>query len=193
MSGQELEAYTLPELFGLAPNEEKGKKYAACHSSVSVEWYTPPEIIKAVLELYDGWITTDPAARMHNDPNLPARIYYTKAENGLNQDWHGKTYLNPEYGKTVLEWMNKAVEEYNSERVTEIIILWKSSTDTQAWHKITEIADQVCFIKGRLKFSGSKRPAPFPSVILYAGPHKDRFREIFSEFGQIWQLGVCMK
>lgn len=166
------------------------KSYAACHSSASVEWFTPPEIIEAVLKLYQGEITTDPAARMHNDPALPVSYSYTKEENGLSWPWKGKVYLNPPYSGRVLLWMDKAVKEYRAGNIQEILILWKSSTDTQAFRKITEIADHVCFISGRLKFSGSKNPAPFPSALFYAGHHKDAFRDLFSEFGPIWQKGI---
>lgn len=166
------------------------KKYEACHSSAKQEWFTPPEIVRAVLQVFRGQIDCDPCARMQNDPNLPAEVAYTIDEDGLNQSWGGRVYMNPPYGPGVNQWFIKLAALLESNEVQEAVVLWKASTDTKAWATLISCSDRVCFIKGRLKFYDCVKkancPAPFPSIICYAGRDVTRFSEIFSKFGQIW-------
>lgn len=61
-------------------------------SSKSAEHYTPPAIVKAVVQVF-GVIDLDPCA----DPGklIPALRHYTKADDGLSQFWNSAIYLNP--------------------------------------------------------------------------------------------------
>ena len=46
-------------------------------------------------------------------------------------------------------------------------MLIPSRTDTRYWHDwIFGKASEIRFIKGRLKFGGSKNSAPFPSAVV---------------------------
>jgi hypothetical protein len=45
-------------------------------------------------------------------------------------------------------------------------MLIPSRTDTRYWHDHIMKADEIRFIKGRLKFGNSKNGAPFPSAII---------------------------
>lgn len=45
-------------------------------------------------------------------------------------------------------------------------MLIPSRTDTKWWHEYVMKAKEIRFIKGRLKFSGHKNSAPFPSCIV---------------------------
>ncbi len=48
-----------------------------------------------------------------------------------------------------------------------VVCLLPSRTDTQWWHSyVIAHAAEVRFIKGRLKFGGSKNSAPFPSAVV---------------------------
>jgi hypothetical protein len=47
-----------------------------------------------------------------------------------------------------------------------VVLLIPSRTDTVAWHEYVMKADDIRFIKGRLKFGGAKNGAPFPSAIV---------------------------
>ena len=91
---------------------------------------------------------------------------YTKNENGLIQPWITWTYCNPPYSEVSL-WVEKACSE-NSHRGTKIIMLLPVRTDTQWFHDYiyTNAACEIRFIKGRLKFKGTKNSAPFPSMIV---------------------------
>ena len=69
-------------------------KHAVHYSSESPEWYTPPEIIAPVLAFFDE-IDLDPCSNSHTNPNVPACERFTKEDDGLRQQWHGRVFLNP--------------------------------------------------------------------------------------------------
>ena len=48
-------------------------------------------------------------------------------------------------------------------------MLIPARTDTKAFHEYIYGKAQIRFIKGRLKFGGSKNPAPFPSMVVIFG------------------------
>ena len=71
--------------------------------------------------------------------------------------------MNPPYGRVINDWMKKAWEEH--EKGATVVALVPSRTDTKWFHNYA-IKGEVRFIKGRLKFGGSKDPAPFPNCIV---------------------------
>ena len=46
------------------------------------------------------------------------------------------------------------------------VLLVPSRTDTKWWHDYIMKAEEIKFIKGRLKIGDSKNSAPFPSAIV---------------------------
>lgn len=74
-------------------------------------------------------------------------------------------FLNPPYSD-IETWVNWAIEEHESCQ-KHIVILVPSRTDTKWFHKLLEHGCELEFIKGRLKFGGSKSGAPFPSVLIH--------------------------
>lgn len=157
-------------------------------SSARSEWNTPPEIIQLTLRLFDGVIDLDPCSDAEGDEaNVPARTHYTERTNGLIPPWTGKVYMNPPYGRVIAAWVRKFVHSYNysSISMTEGIALVPARTDT-AWFRIFRDFP-VCFIRGRLRFSGMNNSAPFPSAVFYVGPRTQQFARIFSEIGDIYR------
>ena len=63
---------------------------------------TPTEVLCAVFNLFDGFVDLDPASDAEANDRVKARYIYTKEDNGLNQAWFGKVFLNPPGGKTEL-------------------------------------------------------------------------------------------
>ena len=91
---------------------------------------------------------------------------------GLNRDWGKRVYCNPPYGREIGKWIEKAWasvhRRFNADDIptSEIVVLLiPSRTDTRWWHSYIMKADEIRFIKGRLKFGDSKNSAPFPSCI----------------------------
>ena len=90
-------------------------------------------------------------------------MYYTKAEDGLSKEWKGKVWMNPPYGREIIKWMKKAYE--SSLDGAMVVCLVPSRTDTKWWHEYA-MKGTIEFIRGRLKFGGSKNSAPFPSALI---------------------------
>jgi DNA N-6-adenine-methyltransferase (Dam) len=76
-------------------------------------------------------------------------------------DWQGKrVYCNPAYGRQVLSWVKKGPE-------AEVAVFnLPSRTDTDWFHWALENAEEIRFIRGRIRFKGSIWNAPFPSVLI---------------------------
>jgi len=80
---------------------------------------------------------------------------------GLTRSWSGeRVYCNPPYGRGVGDWLAKA------EEADLAVYLLPSRTDTRWWHEYAMQAEEIRFLKGRLKFKGAKAGAPFPSVLI---------------------------
>lgn len=130
-------------------------------SSKTDNWATPPEVFKDLDNEFK--FTLDPCASKENHK---CDKYFTKEENGLLQDWGGQSvYCNPPYGRTVGDWVEKAAKESRKENTT-VVMLLPARTDTKWFHKYIYGRATIRFIRGRLKFGGSKNSAPFPSMIV---------------------------
>lgn len=135
-------------------------------SSNSEEWETPKELFENLNKEFH--FNLDPCA---NEYNYKCSNYFTKNENGLSQSWEGKrVFCNPPYGRKIYNWVKKAYEESLNAN-TIVVMLIPSRTDTKYFHEFLYKKKNVelRFIKGRLKFGGSKNSAPFPSVIVIFG------------------------
>lgn len=127
--------------------------------STSNEWETPQDVFEELNKEFG--FTLDPCA---TNQNAKCDKYYTKEDDGLSKSWGGETvFMNPPYGREIKHWAKKAHEE--SEHAT-VVCLVPSRTDTRYWHDHFMKADEIRFIKGRLKFGGAKNSAPFPSAII---------------------------
>ena len=82
---------------------------------------------------------------------------------GYRTEWRGVCWMNPPYGRTIGNWMKKAYE--SSLEGATVVCLVPARTDTGWWHNYAMKGD-IEFIKGRLKFGGSKNSAPFPSAVV---------------------------
>lgn len=128
------------------------KNFAGLFSSQSIHWATP----KALYELLDK--------EFHfNDDPCPLN----PLTDGLAREWGTRTYCNPPYGTEITKWLKKAYQESLKGKI--VVCLIPSRTDTRWWHDYVMKADEIRFIKGRLKFGNSKNSAPFPSVIAIFG------------------------
>lgn len=153
-------------------------------SSKSTEWQTPKDLFDALWEEFGGFDLDPCGQREHHytawkitsqgggfyDGSVPGM-------DGLTQPWYGKVYMNPPYGPTVGRWVAKAASEVACGNAELVVALLKATTDVQWWHEYVEpprppwvdrgyTVDRPRFIRGRLKFGGTKGPAPFPSVIV---------------------------
>jgi len=100
--------------------------------------------------------------------NAKCEKYYTPEQDGLSQEWTGVCWMNPPYGRQIGAWIKKAYATAVSGGGT-VVCLLPARTDTKWWHEYV-MRGEVRFIRGRLKFGGSKNSAPFPSaVVIFKG------------------------
>ena len=140
-------------------------------SSKTGEWSTPQDFFDK-LNWRFGPFDLDPCA----DPtNTKCANFFTEAEDGLSKNWEGFVgFINPPYGRGIEKWIKKAYEESRKEN-TRVVMLIPSRTDTKYWHQYIMKADEIYFVKGRLKFGDSENSAPFPSaVIVFDGSNRQQ-------------------
>lgn len=63
----------------------------------SDEWYTPPSIFESL-----GPFDLDPCAPVKPLWKI-AKVNYSKLDDGLSHEWHGRVWLNPPYSHPLIE------------------------------------------------------------------------------------------
>lgn len=135
-------------------------------SSKSDMWETPQEIFDA-LDLEFGF-SVDVCATKEN---AKCNRYYTPEIDGLAQTWDGVVWCNPPYGRDIGSWVKKGF--ISSLQGAKVVMLLPARTDTRWFHEYIYGKSEIRFIKGRLKFGGSKNSAPFPSMIVIFRPRTE--------------------
>ncbi|WP_273214244.1 DNA N-6-adenine-methyltransferase [Runella zeae] len=110
-------------------------------TNTKVDWLTPPELVKKL-----GYFDLDPCCPL-DAPFYHAKQNFTVDEDGLSQDWFGRVYLNPPYGKGMELWIEKLKFHGNG------IALIFARTETKCFFDhIWNAADALLFVKGRIRF-----------------------------------------
>jgi phage N-6-adenine-methyltransferase len=138
-------------------------------SSKTDLWATPQHVFDALHHefRFDLDVCASPQ-------NAKCPRFFTAAENGLAQEWTGSCWMNPPYGRGVLErWMKKAAD--SSAAGATVVALVAARTDTSWWHEqVMARAAELRLVRGRLKFGAGNAPAPFPSAVVVYRPGSDR-------------------
>ena len=131
------------------PTKRRG--LAPLFSSATGKWSTPADLYAALDDEFH--FTLDPCPMDDAERIME--------HDGLARSWAGeRVFCNPPYGPRVGLWLAKA-------REAEVaVFLLPSRTDTRWFHDYALKADEIRFVKGRLKFGAAVSSAPFPSVIL---------------------------
>lgn len=160
----------------------------------SDEYYTPPYIAAAAIKVL-GAIDLDPASSDLAQTVIQARHYYTKADDGLTKEWHGRLWLNPPYSRPA-PFVEKLLGEYNAGRTNAAILLVNNGTETKWGQSLLRTGFPVCFI-GAHEGRGSRisfwRRSPdeprngnrYAQMIAYLGPNPAHFAVVFAQFGTI--------
>lgn len=164
-------------------SSDGGTDLAGLFMSDATGWLTPRRILDLALATL-GAIDLDPCSNNHENPRVPAATHYTAADDGLTRPWHGRVFLNPPYGRTIGDWVDKLATEFHTGRVDEAIALVPARTDTAWWRALP--ARLICFASGRLSFSDHDTPAPFPSAVAYLGADPVAFVTNFSTLGPVY-------
>lgn len=127
------------------------------------DWGTPMNLFDE-LEAEFGFFDLDAAASAEN---ALCEQFYDVESNGLTSEWFGRVFVNPPYGRGLIHWVQKALDEHEKHGPILTVMLLPSRTCTRWFHLLYEHPDvELRFIKGRLKFGGSSTSAPFPSLLV---------------------------
>jgi hypothetical protein len=82
------------------------------------EWWTPEDLVEMAREAL-GAIDLDPATTAEANKIVRAGRVFTKQDDGLKHEWHGRIWLNPPYSQPLIEeFVSKMVSEYAAGRTT---------------------------------------------------------------------------
>ena len=160
--------------------------YRLRRSSRNDEWRTPRHIIDLAVQVM-GAIDLDPASN-DGDPWVPAARHFTRSDDGLNQSWLGRVFLNPPWSSSSSPrpWVEKLLTEFDSDRVTEAVVVLPARVNTD-WFALLAPHPR-CFVRGRLQFSESAGSAPFATTIVYLGGDSALFSRKFRALGDVYGL-----
>ena len=128
----------------------------------TVEWLTPPELVKKL-----GEFDLDPCSPL-NAPFVHAKTNLTTEDDGLKKEWFGRVFLNPPYGKYLHLWLEKLKNHGNG-----IAVVFARTETKCFFENVWDSADALLFVKGRIRFyrvSGELGGTPgSPSVFVAYG------------------------
>jgi hypothetical protein len=164
---------------------------AALQMSESNEWYTPGQYVEAA-RLLMGSIDIDPASNTLANETIQAATYYDIGMNGLDKDWAGRVWLNPPYGKSEGAesnqelWSRRLIEQFQSGITIEAVLLVNANTEAKWFQPLYDYL--ICFTNHRIRFYNTEGTSSQPTqgnALIYFGPQKARFTELFKQFGPI--------
>lgn len=169
-------------------------------SSKSVEHYGPDYIGPMVREVFGCPINLDPASCAQANLLISAERYYTQADNGLVQPWEGTVYLNPPGPvSNAARWYATLAVRYAAGSVTQaVFMIFNPEMPRFAlrWDAKQPLEFLYCIPRDRIDFwkpgeyAPQRQGAPgHCNIIIYMGPHTDRFRSVFTEPCDDWSGG----
>lgn len=132
--------------------------------SETIEWSTPQGTFDALNREFNLNLDVCADAKNHKLP-----IWFCKEEDGLSKNWgNSRCWMNPPYGREIGRWVEKAA----TGGAAIVVALLPARTDTKYFHEYIYQKPnvEIRFLKGRLKFGGSKNSAPFPSMVCIFKP-----------------------
>jgi phage N-6-adenine-methyltransferase len=128
-------------------------------ASKTTEWTTPDALWAPLHEEFH--FTLDVCA---TESNAKCERYYTREMNGLRQIWDGVCWMNPPYGREMVEWLKRAVRERENGVTTVALI--PARTNTAWWHDIVMPNAEIRFVRGRPHFGETDHGLPFPLAVV---------------------------
>jgi phage N-6-adenine-methyltransferase len=154
------------------------------------EWFTPAEDIERARTVL-GAIDLDPASHEAAQEIVQAARYFTKADDGLTQEWHGRVWLNPPYAQPLIaDFVAKMCSERAAGRVTAAIMLTHSYTSSVWFQEAASVSDAICFPRRRIEFQeldGDKANPTQGQAFFYFGENVAGFVAQFAAVGFVVQ------
>lgn len=109
---------------------------------------------------------------------------YTAADDGLEQSWYGRVWVNPPYS-AMSEWTAKATTETRDGDAETVVYLCKGDSSSGWWQRAATAATLVCAIDHRLSFGDGENSAPFASHLIVFGECPDALVAELATQGQL--------
>lgn len=136
------------------------KGHITLFSTAAQDWSTPQELFDIPDKIWGLDYTFDCAA---DEGNAKCRNW---SSDSLEIPWEGRVWCNPPYSMAK-QFVKKGLEEIAEGRVDLITFLIPARTDTRLWHDLlVPNAEEIVFLRGRVKFGGASNSAPFPSALV---------------------------
>jgi len=155
--------------------------------SGDVEYYTPAHIVDAARRTMGG-VDLDPFSSASANERVRASRYFTLDDDGLNQPWFGRFWMNHPFGReTNRLCIEKAEREYMEGRAEEGCCITFAAT-SEAWFQPLMCRPQ-CYLTPRTNYhlpDGTlKRGVSKGSVVTYFGLNVDGFAREFAPLGVV--------
>jgi ParB family chromosome partitioning protein len=155
--------------------------------SENTDWRTPRKYLEAARAVM-GAIDLDPASSADANEIVKAEKFFTDADDGLQQPWAGRVWLNPPFGGKARDFIDRLVREYEVGNVIAALALINAHASETKWFQQL-FNYTICFVAGRIEFWGPHREIASTntcgSVIVYLGEDFNKFYDNFSVFGSV--------
>ena len=155
------------------------------------EWFTPHTVVEPCREALGG-IDLDPASNAHANQVVKATRYFTVEDDGLEQSWKGRVFLNPPYSPNAgkAEFIAKLAESYSAGEVTAACAILSNDASASWFDPLRGRHAALCLIRGRVQFykpNTDLTDSPGSgSSIVYLGPDVARFAKAVSALGEVY-------
>ena len=151
-----------------------------------VNYWTPGYVIEPARRVL-GSIDLDPASCAAANETVRAAHYFTVADDGLSQRWHGNVWMNhPWTAKDNPLWIDKLVSEYTAGNIAAAVCITQASVNTLWFHRL--MSYPICFPKRRINFYELGQPTKnnrYETAITYLGRRVSAFEREFGTLGAI--------
>ena len=154
----------------------KRQRQQPTHPSVFLRNHTDvaitPRWVVSLCQDYLGPIDLDPATSTFiNSLYIFAKWIFTEAEDGLQQQWAGRTvFCNPPWSATS-DWVRHAVDQFRSGKVETMLLLLKADPSTRAFTALAGERAVFATFKARVTFEEMVEREGRPACRQHRAPH----------------------
>lgn len=145
--------------------------------------YSTPEYILELVREVMGGIDLDPATNPAAQELVQAEVFYTLEDDGLEQPWFGRVWLNPPYSQPACRlFTEKVVAFYQNDEIEQAIVLVNTASGAKWWQHIARHCWALAFPDHRIQFwhpqGESADRNRYDQTLFYFGDQVEAFCEV---------------